>query len=80
MEPYWAPHFFGWMWIFPATFLIVCLALMFAFLFRRPGCWMTRDSGARERGESARDILDKRFARGELTKEQHEEMKRALER
>ena len=80
MEPYWGPHVFGWMWILPATFLIVCLALMFTFLFRGPGCWIHRNSGARASGESARDILDKRFARGELTKEQHEQMKRVLER
>jgi hypothetical protein len=30
--------------------------------------------------ESARDILDRRFASGELTKEQYEEMRRQLER
>lgn len=78
MGSYWGPHFFGWMWIFPAIFLIVCLAFISAFLFRGPGWWLNRDSGRRDRGESARDILDKRFAKGELTKEQHEEMKRVL--
>jgi uncharacterized membrane protein len=30
--------------------------------------------------ESARYILDRRFASGELTKEQYEEMRRQLER
>ena len=30
-------------------------------------------------GESARDILEKRYARGEITKEEFEEMKRTLE-
>ena len=78
MEPYyWGPHFFGWMWIFPVIFLIVCLVFLFAFLFRGPGGW----GGAwhrRDEAESARDILDKRYARGEITKDQYEEMKRAL--
>ena len=30
--------------------------------------------------ESARDILEKRFARGELTREEYEERKEALEK
>ena len=30
--------------------------------------------------ESARDILDRRFANGELTKEQYEEIKREIEK
>ena len=30
---YWGPHFFGWMWIFPTIFLIVCLVFLFSFLF-----------------------------------------------
>lgn len=34
------------------------------------GCW----------NESARDILDRRFANGELTKEQYEEFKREIEK
>jgi uncharacterized membrane protein len=40
--------------------------------------WRGDDQG--RRGQSAREILDQRFARGEITKEQYEEMKRALER
>jgi putative membrane protein len=31
------------------------------------------------RGESAREILEKRYARGEITREQFEQMKRDLE-
>jgi hypothetical protein len=80
MEPCWAPQFFGWMWIFPPIFLMLRLVLMYAFLFGRHACRMNRDSGANVREESAPDILDKRFTRGELTKQQHEEMKRVLMR
>ncbi len=35
--------------------------------------------GGMGHGESARDILEKRYARGEISKEQFEEMKRTLE-
>lgn len=78
MDPYyWGPHFFGWMWIFPAVFLIVCVVFLFTLFSRGFGCW----GAHRHRhgsGESARDILDKRYARGEIAKDQYEEMKRDL--
>jgi len=80
MEPYWGPHFFGWMWIFPAIFLVVFLVFLFTFLSRGPGWWMNRDWHRRDTGESAREILDKRFAKGELKKEEYEEMKRVLDK
>jgi len=38
------------------------------------------EATTKARDESAREILDRRYARGELTKEQYEEMKRTLER
>ena len=77
MDPnWWGPHMFGWMWIFPFTFMIICMIFLFAFLFRGPGWfWGHRDHASRE---SAREILDRRYAGGELTKEQYEEMKRNL--
>ena len=77
MDPnWWGPHMFGWMWIFPFTFMIICMIFLFAFLFRGPGWfWGHRDPASRE---SAREILDRRYAGGELTKEQYEEMKRNL--
>ncbi len=78
MEPYWGPHFFGWMWIFPAIFLVVCLVFLFTFLSRGPGCWWNPNRHGRNTAESARDILDRRFASGELNKEQYEEMKRSI--
>ena len=76
MDPnWWGPHMFGWMWIFPFTFMIICLIFLFAFLFRGPGWfWGHRDHSH----ETAREILDRRYAGGELTKEQYEEMKRNL--
>ena len=77
MEPYqWWSHGFGFMWIFPFFFLIA-MVLCAVFLSRGPW-WFGRGHDRGERRESAREILDRRFAAGELTKEQYEEMKRAL--
>jgi len=76
MEPYhwWWPGF-GFMWIFPLLFLIVVIV----FLFRGP--WRSwRGNGRGERRETPREIIDRRYANGEITKEQHEEMKQRLER
>ncbi len=75
MEPYqwWWWHGMGLMWIFPLLFLIVLVV----FLFRGPW-WIERGQGPGARRETAREILDRRLASGEITKEQYEELKRAL--
>ena len=78
MEPWqwWWPGM-GFMWIFPLLFLIV----MIVFLFRGP--WWARHGHDRDHGnhrESPREILDRRYASGEISKDQYEEMKRTLER
>ena len=77
MEPWWWWHGMGFMWIFPMMFIVVGLIFFFILLFRGPG-WFYRSwhrSGGRE---TARDILDRRYASGEITKDQYEEMKRVL--
>ena len=66
---YWGPHFVGWMWMMPVTFLIICLVVMFVFMSRR------RESS---NGETALDILERRYARGEVTTEQYLEIKHKL--
>jgi len=79
MSPYEFWWHGGWwmMWIIPLAFLIV-----FAIFLLRGGpmCgWGHR----RDRGggtESAREILARRFASGEITKDQYEDMKRTLEK
>jgi putative membrane protein len=72
----------GW-WIFP---IIMCILIM-VFFFRMRGRrgfgppWMQdSDKHYRESTESetALDILKKRYAKGEITKEEFEEMKRDL--
>ena len=46
------------------------------FMFRG-SLWSSRP-GAREKDESALDILDKRFARGEIDRPKYDEMRQAL--
>jgi len=78
MDPYTWWFGFPWMWIFPFTFLIIAIVFL-TFMFRGGGpfCWGSRrDEPTRE---TPRQILDRRYASGELTKEQYEEMKRNLE-
>ncbi|MEE8423653.1 MAG: SHOCT domain-containing protein [Thermodesulfobacteriota bacterium] len=80
------PHeAFGWsgMWGFPLMpiifiiFIAVCLLMMF-----RGGmmCGSRHGQGHREgEPESSLEILKKRYARGEITKEEFEEMKKGIE-
>lgn len=68
----------GAMWIVWLLILIGVIAF-FGAAFRGPW-WGGRSDGEGGRPPSAREILDQRFARGELTKEQYEDMKRTLER
>ena len=63
-------HGFGFMWIFPLIFL-----LLFVFFMR----WMFGQNSSNSKSETPREILDKRFARGEISKEEYEEMKQTLE-
>jgi putative membrane protein len=63
--------FFPWMWIFPLLFLIVCVLFL-----ARMGGWPW---GERKPPESAREILDRRYARGEISREVYEQMKKDLQ-
>ena len=77
MEPYqWWWHGMGFMSMYALFFLIV-LVLCVALLVRGPW-WSGRGRDGSGNRETPREILDRRFASGELTKEQYEEMKRTL--
>lgn len=68
----WGP--FPLMWIFPAIFLIVLLL----FLFRTGGSPMCGRRGTRDSGASAQEILDRRYALGELNRDEYQRMKQDL--
>ena len=74
MDPYYYGwHSFGFMWLFPVIILIMVIAC----LFRGPR-WMRRHHNWGEGRETPREILDRRYASGEITKEQYEDMRRTL--
>lgn len=66
---------FPLMWIFPLIFLLVMLLFLF-----RGGCWpMHGGRGMRDREASAREILDRRYARGDISQEEYQRMKKEIE-
>ena len=79
MDPMqWSGHGFGFMWLFPLLFFVAIIFCMRGMFGRgSSGCGF--HGGNTEPQESAHEILDKRFAKGEVTKEEYEEMKKALE-
>lgn len=74
-----------WMWLFPVLFL-AGLAFFFAVFVRAAGgpfCGRPPENDGRSRpgipGESPKEILDRRYAKGEITREQYLEMRKDLE-
>ena len=77
----WFPLWTGGLWLLlPLMMILFCFIGM--SLCGRMGCggrWMTRDHGGPTReGESPLDIAKRRYAQGEISKEQYEDIKRTL--
>lgn len=66
--PIWSGFHFWW--IIPIIMIVLCFLMM----RHGVGCMM----GRRSSGESAREILDRRYASGEIGKEEYEEKKRRI--
>jgi putative membrane protein len=70
----------GWMWVF-WLLLIVGVVLLVAVAVRAVSGGVTRvdrGSASMPRRSRAREVLDERYARGELTTEQYRERLQAL--
>ena len=66
MHHYWGMHFFWWL------FWIILIVWLFSTQRKMPS-QQTKD-------ESPLEILKKRFAKGEITKEEYEEIKNTLDK
>ena len=72
--------FYSYWWIFPLVMIFFCI------FFMRRGCGRmmcgfgshTEDTFHKGTGESGLEILDKRFAQGEISEDEYEEKKRKL--
>lgn len=68
---------FPWMMIFPLIFLI-CLIALVVYVFRGggPTCG---GHGTHPREENAREILDRRYAHGEMNQQEYQRMRKDIE-
>ena len=77
------PEYFwsGSMWIIPVFIAVVMLAAIY-LMFGRSGwrgpCGHGDDSPPRKDGNTALEILKKRYAKGEISKEEFDRMKKDL--
>ena len=76
----WMWHW-GGIWLFPMIMFGVMIIFFYLFL-RRDGCrppWWNSEEHHREDGtDTALEILKKRYAKGEITKDEFEEMKKVI--
>jgi putative membrane protein len=78
------PHEYFWqwhLWVFPMfmpIFWIVIIGLCLYFIFGRNRSNRTWVTGRGSEGETALDILKRRYAKGEISKDEFEQMKRDI--
>ena len=65
---------FGYWWIFPLTMIFFCIL----FARRGRGRWMQGCCSPRDFRESPLEILNKRYASGEIDQEEFDEKKKTI--
>ena len=81
---HWHIFWRGGFWIFPVLMILLIMVCIFVFarVFHgrdgRPPCFFDRDSRRGERDESPLEIAKRRYARGEITKEEFEEVRKTI--
>ena len=68
---------FGWMWLMPVFFIIFWGLVIWGIVALVRGLSGSRGSDS-SRADSALEVLKKRYARGEINKEEYEEKKKDL--
>ncbi len=66
----------GMGWIFPGLLIVVMLVIFFLLLTRRGGMSSWCGHGEQKDADTPLDILKKRYAKGEINKEEFEAMKK----
>ncbi len=77
MWMYGTENWFPWMLIFPFIFLM-CLAALLVWMLRGGGP-MCGGHRTYPKEDSARDILDRRYARGEINQEEYQRMRKEIQ-
>ena len=71
----------GWWWIFPLVMIVFCFFMMRGRRFCMTG-WSTSRNGSSTgplaSSNSAREILDKRYVLGEISKEEYQEKRKDI--
>jgi putative membrane protein len=69
---------FGWMWFMPVFMIVFWGLVIWAVVALVQGISRSGSAGGASREDSALEILKRRYARGEIGKEEYEEKKRDL--
>lgn len=68
---------FGWGWLMPIFMIFFLILVIWAIVALASGATLSRADSS-PRIESALEVLKKRYARGEVSKDEYEEKKRDL--